>query len=123
MGGAVVIPVIMEIHTDFLCQSQTPDMTLTRRNQMLLNDDIFSKVERKNKQTKTLTRTLQLPLHLLTDTTVATATTLTRLTTRYSYYSYQSYYSYHSYYTYYSYYTHYRSVTHAIAVPTAMEWH
>ena len=115
MGGAVVIPVIIGIHTDFLCPFQTPDMTLTRRNQMLRDDDIFSKVEHKKNQTKTLTRTLQLlhPLHLLTDTTVATATTLTRLTTHYSYYSYygyHSFYSYHSYYTYYSYYsydTHY----------------
>ena len=53
MGGAVVIPVIMEIHTDFLCPFQTPDRTLTRRNQMLRDDDIFSKVEQKNKQTKT----------------------------------------------------------------------
>ena len=35
MGVAVVIPVIMEIHTDFLGRFQTPDMTLTRRNQML----------------------------------------------------------------------------------------
>ena len=35
MGGAGVIPVIMETHTDFLGLSQTPDMTLTRRNQML----------------------------------------------------------------------------------------
>ena len=52
MGGAVVIPVIMEIHTDFLCPFQTPDRTLTRRNQMLRDDDIFSKVEQKNKQTK-----------------------------------------------------------------------
>ena len=52
-GGAVVIPVIMEIHTDFLCPFQTPDRTLTRRNQMLRDDDIFSKVEQKNKQTKT----------------------------------------------------------------------
>ena len=52
MGGAVVIPVIMEIHTDFLCPFQTPDRTLTRRNQMLRDDDIFSKVEQKksNKQ-------------------------------------------------------------------------
>ena len=121
LGGAVVIPVIIEIHTDFLRPFQTPDMTLTRRNQMLRGDDIFSKVEHKNKQTKTLTRTLQLlqPLHLLTDTTVATATTLTRLTTHYSnysYYGYHSYYSYHCYYiycSYYSYYTHY----------TAMKWH
>ena len=52
MGGAVVIPVIMQIHTDFLCPFQTPDRTLTRRNQMLRDDDIFSKVEQKksNKQ-------------------------------------------------------------------------
>ena len=48
-----MIPVIMEIHTDFLCPFQTPDRTLTRRNQMLRDDDIFSKVEQKNKQTKT----------------------------------------------------------------------
>ena len=54
MGGAVVIPVIMEIHTDFLCPFQTPDRTLTRRNQMLRDDDIFSKVEQKNKKTKTV---------------------------------------------------------------------
>ena len=53
MGGAVVTPVIMQIHTDFLCPFQTPDRTLTRRNQMLRDDDIFSKVEQKNKQTKT----------------------------------------------------------------------
>ena len=37
MGGAVVISVIMEIHTDLLGPFQTPDMTLTRRNQMLLD--------------------------------------------------------------------------------------
>ena len=48
-----MIPVIMEIHTDFLCPFQTPDRTLTRRNQMLRDDDVFSKVEHKNKQTKT----------------------------------------------------------------------
>ena len=35
MGGAVVIPVIMEIHTDFLVLLQNPDMTLTRLNQIL----------------------------------------------------------------------------------------
>ena len=39
MKGAVVIPVIMEIHTDFLGPFQTLqltlDMTLTRPNQML----------------------------------------------------------------------------------------
>ena len=35
MGGAVVIPVIMEIHADFLVLLQTPDMTLTRLNQIL----------------------------------------------------------------------------------------
>ena len=33
--GAVVIPVIMEVLTGFLGPFQTPDMTLTRRNQML----------------------------------------------------------------------------------------
>ena len=54
MGGAVVIPVIMEIHTDFLCPFQTPDRTLTRRNQMLRDDDIFSKVEQKNKDGRLL---------------------------------------------------------------------
>ena len=48
-----MIPVIMEIHTDFLCPFQTPDRTLIRRNQMLRDDDIFSKVDRKNEQTKT----------------------------------------------------------------------
>ena len=48
-----MIPVIMQIHTDFLCPFQTPDRTLTRRNQVLRDDDIFSKVEQKNKQTKT----------------------------------------------------------------------
>ena len=42
-----MIPVIMQIHTDFLCPFQTPDRTLTRRNQMLRDDDIFSKVEKK----------------------------------------------------------------------------
>ena len=47
-----MIPVIMEIHTDFLCPFQTPDRTLTRRNQVLRDDDIFSKVEQTNKQTK-----------------------------------------------------------------------
>ena len=52
MEGAVVIPVIMQIHTDFLYPFQTPDRTLTRRNQMLREDDIFSKVEQKNKQTE-----------------------------------------------------------------------
>ena len=51
MGGAVVIPVITQIYTDFLYPFQTPDRTLTRRNQMLRDDDIFSKVEQKtNKQ-------------------------------------------------------------------------
>ena len=45
-----MIPVIMQIHTDFLCPFQTPDRTLTRRNQMLRDDDIFSKVEQKKKQ-------------------------------------------------------------------------
>ena len=30
-----------------------PDRKLSRRNQMLRDDDIFSKVEQKNKQTKT----------------------------------------------------------------------
>ena len=34
-GGAAVIPVIMEIHTDFLVLLQTPDMTLTRLNQIV----------------------------------------------------------------------------------------
>ena len=49
-----MIPVIMEIHTDFLCPFQTPDRTLTRRNQMLRDDDIFSKVEQKaSKQRRT----------------------------------------------------------------------
>ena len=33
----VVIPVIMEIITDFLGSFQNPGMTLTRRNQMLLD--------------------------------------------------------------------------------------
>ena len=47
MGRAVVIPVIMQFHTDFLYPFQTPDRTLTRRNQMLRDDDIFSKVEQK----------------------------------------------------------------------------
>ena len=46
-----MIPVIMQIHTDFLCPFQTPDRTLTRRNQMLRDVDIFSKVEQKKKQT------------------------------------------------------------------------
>ena len=37
MGGAVLIPVIMDIHTDFLYNSlfQTPDMTMTQKIQML----------------------------------------------------------------------------------------
>ena len=49
-----MIPVIMQIHTDFLCPFRTPDRTLTRRNQVLRDDDIFGKVEqKKNKQTKT----------------------------------------------------------------------
>ena len=52
MGGAVVIPVIMQIHTDFLYPFQTPDRTLTRRNHMLRDDDIFSKVEQKKKTDK-----------------------------------------------------------------------
>ena len=40
-----------QIHTDFLCPFQTPDRTRTWRNQMLRDDDIFSKVEQKtNKQ-------------------------------------------------------------------------
>ena len=47
-----MIPVNMQINTDFLCPFLTPDRTLTRRNQMLRDDDIFSKVEQKNKQTK-----------------------------------------------------------------------
>ena len=46
-----MIPVIMQIHTDFLYPFQTPDRTLTRRNHMLRDDDIFSKVEQKKKQT------------------------------------------------------------------------
>ena len=54
MGGAVVIPVITQIHTDFLCPFQSPDRTLTRRNQVLRDDDIFSKVEQKNKQRRTV---------------------------------------------------------------------
>ena len=37
MEGPVVIPVIMEILTDFLGSFQNPGMTLTRRNQMLLD--------------------------------------------------------------------------------------
>ena len=49
-----MIPVIMQIHTDFLCPFQTPDRTLTRRNQVLRDDDIFSKVEQKNKQRRTV---------------------------------------------------------------------
>ena len=54
MGGAVVIPVIMQIHTDFLYPFQTPDRTLTRRNQMLRDDDIqyLARWNKKNKQTK-----------------------------------------------------------------------
>ena len=48
---AVVIPAIMQFHTDFLYPFQTPDRTLTRRNQMLRDDDIFSKVEQKKKKT------------------------------------------------------------------------
>ena len=40
MEGPVVIPVIMEILTDFLGSFQNPGMTLTRRNQMLLDWDI-----------------------------------------------------------------------------------
>ena len=50
MGGAVVIPVFMKIHTDFLWPFQTPDRTLTRWNQMLRDDDIFSRVEQKKKK-------------------------------------------------------------------------
>ena len=42
-----MIPVMMQTHTDFLCPFQTPDTTLTRRNQVLRDDDIFSKVEQK----------------------------------------------------------------------------
>ena len=53
MGGAVVTTLIMQIHTDFPCPFQTPDRTLTGQNKMLRDDDIFSKVEQKNKQTKT----------------------------------------------------------------------
>ena len=52
MGGAVVIPVIMQIHTDFLCPFQTPDRTLIRWNQMLRDDDLFSKVEQKKQTNK-----------------------------------------------------------------------
>ena len=52
MGGAVVIPVIMQIHTDFLCPFRTPDRTLTRRNQVLRDDDIFSKVGQKKQRNK-----------------------------------------------------------------------
>ena len=37
MERAVVIPVIIEIHADFLVLFQTPDMTLTRRNQTVLS--------------------------------------------------------------------------------------
>ena len=80
-----MIPVIIEIHTDFLCPFLTPDMTLTRPNQMLRDDDetMIYLARWNNKQTKTLTQTLRIqllqPLHLLTDTTVATATTLVDL--------------------------------------------
>ena len=63
MEGAVVIPVIMEIHTDFRCPFQTPDRTLTRRIQMLRDDDIFSKVEQK-KQTKQRRTAPFLSIHL-----------------------------------------------------------
>ena len=50
-----VIPVIMQIHTDLLCPFQTPDRTLTRRNQVLRDDNVFSKVEQKtNKQRGTV---------------------------------------------------------------------
>ena len=52
MRGAVVIPVIMQIHTDFLCPFRTPDRTLTRRNQVLRDDDIFSKVGQKKQTNK-----------------------------------------------------------------------
>ena len=37
MGGAVVTLVIMEMHPDVLVLFQTPDMTLTRRNQRALS--------------------------------------------------------------------------------------
>ena len=40
IGGAVVI-LVMEIHTDFLVLLQTPDMTLTRLNQILYEWFIF----------------------------------------------------------------------------------
>ena len=47
-GRAVVILVIMEIHTDFLGLFQTPDM-MTQRNQKkkCSETDIVSKVEHK----------------------------------------------------------------------------
>ena len=57
------IPVIMEIHTDFRCPFQTPDRTLTRRIQMLRDDDIFSMVEQK-KQTKQRRTAPFLSIHL-----------------------------------------------------------
>ena len=47
-----MIPVIIEIHINFLWPFQTPDRTLTRRNQMLRDDDMFSNVEEENKQKK-----------------------------------------------------------------------
>ena len=55
MGGAGVISVIMEIQTDFLGLFQTPDMTLTRRNQMLRDWFILQRktTTKRNKQTNT----------------------------------------------------------------------
>ena len=54
-GGAVVIPVIMEIYTDFLVLLQTTDMTLTRLNQILREWFILQgkTLIKTNKQTKT----------------------------------------------------------------------
>ena len=53
MGGAVVISVNMQVHTDFLYPFQTPDRTLTRQNQMLRDDDIFNKKGGTKKQANT----------------------------------------------------------------------
>ena len=66
MGAAVAIPVIMEIHTDLLGLFQTPDMTLTRQNQMLWDWLIFQ--GKTSKQTNKNGRLLSFPFTIDQDT-------------------------------------------------------
>ena len=66
MEAAVAITVIMEIHTDLLGLFQTPDMTLTRQNQMLRDWLIFQ--GKTNKQTNKNGRLLSFPFTIHQDT-------------------------------------------------------